>query len=96
MGLVKYVVFLFLGNLFCIVLINLKTGFCIDNDFMVSYVVKKEVACQSVLCYFATLKQLLKRDVDVKREKLYSCPVQWRGLRRRIRRDWSSTTRRSE
>ena len=41
----------FLGNLFCIVLINLKTGFCIDNDFIVS----KEVACQSALGMRVTL-----------------------------------------
>ena len=84
-GLVKYVFFFFLGNLFCIVLINLKTGFCIDNDFIVS----KEVACQSAL------ETDVKERRDVKRENLYSCPVPWRGLRRRIRRDQSST-RRSE
>ena len=80
-GLVKYVGFL--GNLFCIVLINLKTGFCIDNDFIVS----KEVACQSAL------ETDVKERRDVKRENLYSCPVPWRGLRRRIRRDQSSTRR---
>ena len=77
----------FLGNLFCIVLINLKTGFCIDNDFIVSIIVNKEVACQSAL------ETDVKERRDVKRENLYSCPVTWRGLRRRIRRDQSSTRR---
>ena len=84
-GLVKYVGFL--GNLFCIVLINLKTGFCIDNDFIVSISSTRRLRAKVLL------KQMLKRDVDVKRENLYSCPVPWRGLRRRIRRDQSSTRR---
>ena len=60
------------------------------------YIVKRRLRAKVLLVCFATLKQMLKRDVDVKREKLYSCPVPWRGLRRRIRRDRSSTTRRSE
>ena len=53
----------FLGNLFCIVLINLKTGFCIDNDFIVSISSTRRLRAKVLL------KQMLaKTDFGLRKE----------------------------